>query len=70
MGRKSSVSMEAKMAVVLVALKGEESMGVLARRHGITSTTLARWKSEFLEGGRKALEGRCTTSSSGRMHLE
>ena len=63
MGRKSSMSTEARLALVLAALKGEESLEALARRHGVTSTTLSRWRNEFVAGGRKALDGKVASKN-------
>lgn len=58
MARKSALPVEARMTAVLAALRGEESVEVIARRHGVSSHTLLRWKQEFLEGGKTALRGR------------
>ncbi|MCA9540845.1 MAG: helix-turn-helix domain-containing protein [Myxococcales bacterium] len=47
---------------MLAVLRGEESLAATARRYGVSETSLAKWRDEFLEGGRRAMAGR---SSSG-----
>ena len=52
------------ITAVLAVLKGEESLEVIARRHGVSSNTLTRWKQEFLDAGRERLRGKPSKVSS------
>lgn len=70
MGRKSDLPVDARLTAVLAVLKGEESLEAIARRHGVSSNTLSRWKQEFLEGGRERLKGKGTKPSSREKELE
>ena len=55
MGRKAKLDIEQKQEVVLKLLRREEPAAALARRYGITETTLYRWRDEFLAAGKAAL---------------
>ncbi len=48
---------EAKIRIVLEGLKGEASISELCRREGIVSNLYYRWSKEFLEAGKKRLQG-------------
>jgi transposase len=70
MGRRSDLPVDARMTAVLAVLKGEESLEAVARRHGISSQTLVRWKQEFLEAGRDRLRGKGIVASQREKELE
>jgi transposase len=70
MGRKSDIPLEARLTAVIAAIKGVESMEVIARRHGITSQTLGRWKQQFMEGGKAGLAGTAAKPSAREKELE
>lgn len=53
---KSRYPTEKKLEVILEGLRGSGSIAELARRHGISDALYYRWRDQFLEGGRKALE--------------
>ena len=55
MGRKSKLDDSQKQEVVLKLLRREEPAAALARRYGITETTLYRWRDDFIAGGKGAL---------------
>ena len=55
MGRKSNVSDARQSEAVLVLLRREEPAAVLARRYGVSESTLHKWREKFLDGGRAAL---------------
>jgi len=55
MGRKSELSAEQRQDIVLMMLRKEEPISILARRYGISETTLHRWREDFLVAGRTAL---------------
>ena len=50
-------SSEEKIRIVLEGLKGEESIATICRRENIASTLYYKWSKDFLEAGKKRLEG-------------
>ena len=50
-------STEEKIRIVLEGLKGEVSIAELCRREGIVSNLYYRWSKDFLEAGKKRLQG-------------
>ena len=48
---------EEKIRIVLAGLRGEESVAELCRQEGIHQNLYYRWSREFLEAGKKRLEG-------------
>ena len=50
-------SPEDKIRIVLQGLRGEDSIAELCRREGLHQNQYYRWSKEFLEAGRKRLEG-------------
>ena len=48
---------EEKIRIVLDGLRGEESVGELCRREGLTESMYYRWSKEFLEAGKGRLIG-------------
>ena len=48
---------EEKIRIVLAGLRGEDSIAELCRREGIHQNLYYRWSREFLEAGKKRLEG-------------
>ncbi len=48
---------EEKVRIVLEGLRGEMSVAELCRREGIASNLYYRWSKEFLEAGKKRLNG-------------
>lgn len=57
MGKKGQPSAEKKLQAVLSMLRREETVTQIARRYGISETSLYRWRDEFLAGGKAALNG-------------
>ena len=55
MGRKSELSASQRQEIVLMMLRREEPIAVLARRYGVSETTLHRWRDDFLTAGQAAL---------------
>ena len=53
---KPTLPIEDKVRVVLSVLAGEMSVAEAARRHGVTNTTVARWRDQFVAAGRAGLE--------------
>jgi len=50
-------SSEEKIRIVLEGLRGEDSISSLCRREGILSNQYYRWSKDFLEAGKKRLQG-------------
>ena len=50
-------SAEEKIRIVLEGLKGEESIAEICRRDGINPNIYYKWSKEFLEAGKKRLQG-------------
>ncbi len=50
-------SAEEKIRIVLEGLRGEVSVAELCRREGIASNLYYRWSKDFLEAGKKRLNG-------------
>ena len=55
MGRKSELSPAQRRDIVLMMLRKEEPITTLARRYGVSETTLHRWREDFLTAGAAAL---------------
>ncbi len=50
-------SVEEKIRIVLEGLKGEASIAEICRREGIYPNVYYKWSKEFLEAGKKRLQG-------------
>jgi transposase len=50
-------SAEEKIRIVLEGLRGEESIAALCRREGISPNLYYNWSKEFLEAGKRRLQG-------------
>ena len=50
-------SAEEKIRIVLEGLKGDESIADLCRREGIHPTNFYKWSKDFLEAGKRRLDG-------------
>jgi transposase len=50
-------STEEKIGIVLDGLRGEVSIAELCRREGIVANLYYRWSKDFLEAGKKRLQG-------------
>ena len=51
MGRQPSWSPEAKTRIVLSVLRDECTIAEASRRHGVSATSIAKWRDAFLEAG-------------------
>jgi transposase len=54
-GRKPFRTPDEKLQIVLSVLKGETTQTDVARRLGMSQTTIAKWQRQFLEGARENL---------------
>ena len=50
-------SSEEKITIVIEGLKGEESIATICRREGIAPALYYRWSKDFIEAGKKRLNG-------------
>ena len=55
MGKKSELGPAERRDIVLMMLRKEEPITTLARRYGVSETTLHRWREDFLSAGETAL---------------
>jgi transposase len=49
-------AVDVKLKIVLSVLQGESTQAEAARRHGVSETSIAKWKEHFLSAGRQGLE--------------
>ena len=58
MPRRSELTPDQRAELVLATIRGQESLEVLARRHGVSGNTLRKWRDEFLNGGKARLSSK------------
>jgi transposase-like protein len=63
-------TLEEKTQIVLTLLQGASSIAELARKHGVSQTSISKWKDKFLEGGQAALAGRKTIADVREAEVE
>ena len=66
MGQKSKLNAEQRMELVLQLLRKEAPAVQIARRGGISEQTLYRWRDEFLQAGKQALNGKGSQSEQAK----
>tara|TARA_B100001146_G_scaffold220920_1_gene230371 strand:+ start:212 stop:589 length:378 start_codon:yes stop_codon:yes gene_type:complete len=54
---RTKYSAEEKIRIVLDGLRGEDSIASICRREGIHANMYYKWSKEFLEAGKKRLQG-------------
>jgi len=54
---RKKYSSEEKIRIVLEGLRGEASVAELCRREGLNNNIYYKWSKEFLEAGKKRLQG-------------
>ena len=54
---RKKYSSEEKIGIVLEGLRGEDSIAAICRREGINPNLYYRWSKDFLEAGKKRLNG-------------
>lgn len=57
MSRKSKLSLEQKVMLILEALKGETSISELCRKYSITTAYYYKLRDRFFKGGKSFLNG-------------
>ncbi len=55
MGKRCELPVKDRREAVLSLLRREEPGAVIARRYGVSETSLYRWRDEFLAAGEAAL---------------
>ncbi len=66
MARPPKHSVDFKLKIVLSALSGEAAVADLARRHGVSQTSISNWKQQFLQAGRQGLQAAAKRGPSSR----
>jgi len=67
---KRKFSAEEKIRIVLDGLRGEDSIVSICRREGIHPNLYYNWSKEFLEAGKKRLNGDTTRQATSSEVLE
>jgi transposase len=57
-------SSEQKIMIVMEALRGENSTSEICRKYGITQSLFYKWNKEFMEAGKKRLNGDTTRQAT------
>ncbi len=65
MGRPAKHSVDFKTRVVLGVLRGEMTSAEAARRHGVSETSIGKWKDAFIRAGREGLAPKAAGRASG-----
>ena len=68
--QRESWSVEQKLAIVLSALNGQQSVAELSRQHGVNENQICRWKEQFLEAGRQGPNGDKAMTGDQRLEAE
>jgi len=55
-GRPPKHPVETKLKIVLSVISGETTQAEAARRHGVSETSIGKWKDLFLQAGKTGLE--------------
>ena len=63
-------SQDVKETIVLAALQGEQSVAALARSYGVNENLIHKWKAQFLEAGRRGLQGNRLSTIETRLEAE
>ena len=50
-------SSEEKISIVIEGLRGEDSIASICRREGVAPSVYYRWSKDFMEAGKKRLNG-------------
>jgi len=57
-------SADAKIQIVIEGLRGEESIASICRKHSIHPNSYFKWSKEFLEAGKRRLNGDSTREAT------
>lgn len=67
-GRKWTI--DEKLAIVLEGLKGQKQIAEICREHKVSQTQFYKWRDRFLEGGKRGLDGRISSSDDSYLKQE
>lgn len=70
MPRESKFTPEQRAEIVLAVLEGRRAMAEICREHQVTTTSVYRWKDEFLAGGLAALKGKARSHRERQLERE
>jgi len=70
MPKDSRFTPEQRYEIVLAVLEGRRPMAEICRDHQVTTTTVYRWKEEFLGGALEALKGQAPRSEGREQERE
>ena len=62
---RRTFSAEEKIQIILECLRGEESVAAVCRKYGIHENNYYNWSKEFLEAGKKRLQGDTERQATG-----
>lgn len=62
MARPPKHPVDVKLKIVLSVLSGESTQAEAARRHGVSETSIGKWRDQFLQAGRQGLEHGASTA--------
>ena len=62
MARPPKHPVDVKLKIVLSVLQGESTQAEAARRHGVSETSIGKWREQFVAGGRGGLEHRASAA--------
>ncbi len=60
---KSKYSAEEKSQIVMESFSGNVAQAEICRRHGIYPVQLSKWREQFIQGGKSALDQRRNSDS-------
>jgi transposase len=62
---RRTFSAEEKIQIVIECLRGEESVSAICRKYGIHENNYYNWSKEFMEAGKKRLQGDTERQATG-----
>ena len=62
---RRTFSAEEKIQIVIECLRGEESVAAICRKYGIHENNYYNWSKEFMEAGKKRLQGDTERQATG-----
>lgn len=68
MARPPTRAAEVKVRIVLAVLRGEVTIAEAARREGVSQTSIANWRDQFLDDGGQAVAAGGPTKPTSREH--
>lgn len=69
MAGRAAIPLDQEVRIVMTVLAGNVSVAEVARRNKVSPNSVARWKRQFLEGGRVGLAEGGRTSDSRRERI-